>query len=64
MSGWRVWFAFEVGPGVTKTSMQDLSNHWRGLLATCRGVDGKVDVPEYERWLDLIVDYAHLWGDA
>jgi hypothetical protein len=64
MSGWRVWFAFEVKPGVTNTSMQDRSDHWRGLAESCRNVDGKIDATEYNHWLEIIVEYSHLWGEA
>jgi len=62
MAGWRVWFAFEARPGITITSTQDRSDHWRGLVKACRGSDGKLDMNEY--WLDLLVEHAHLWGEA
>ena len=64
MSGWRVWFAFEVRPGVTRTSQQDLREHWRGLAAACRQPDGKLDAAEYDRWLECMVEHAHLWGST
>lgn len=64
MAGWRVWFAFEVKPGVTNTSVQDRSEHWRGLAEACRGPNGKIDPIEYDRWLTCLVEYAHAWGEA
>lgn len=64
MSGWRVWFAFEAKPAITKTSTLDLSEHYLGLRDTCRNVDGTHDVDAYLYWLDLILDHAHLWGHA
>jgi len=64
MTGWRVWFAFEVKPGITITSMQDRSAHWRGLAEACRGVSGKIDPAEFDHWLTCLVEHAHLWGEA
>lgn len=64
MPGWRVWFAFEVRPGIMNTSQQDRAAHYRGLANACRGLDGKLDVAEYDRWLDLVIGHAHLWGVA
>lgn len=64
MNGWRVWFAFEVKPGITNTSVQDRSDHWRGLAEACRGSNGKIDPDEYDRWLTCFVDHSHLWGEA
>lgn len=64
MAGWRVWFAFEVRPGITKHSTLDLSEHCRGLRALCRKPNGKIDVEEYLRWLDLLMDHSHLLDTA
>jgi hypothetical protein len=64
VSGWRVWLAFEVKPGVTGTSVQDRSEHWRGLAEASRGSDGKIDPVEFDRWLTCLLDHAHLWGRA
>jgi hypothetical protein len=47
MSDWRVWLAFEVRPGITSTSVQDKSEHWRGL-AEARRV-------EFDRWLTCLL---------
>lgn len=63
MSGWRVWFAYErrlmtTGP----TSASD--PRWiRGLREACR-VDGKVDVDEFEHWMDVAIDYDHQRGQS
>ena len=62
--GWRVWFAFEVRPGITITSTQDNSEHWRGLAEACRKADGKINVEEFDHWLTCLVEHAHLWGQA
>lgn len=62
--GWRVWLAFEARPGITSVSTQDRSRHWRGLAEACRGSDGKLDVVEFDHWLTLLVEHAHLWGEA
>jgi hypothetical protein len=64
MTGWRVWQAFEVRPGITLLSEQDRSRHWRALVESCRGSDGRIDASEYERWLDCFLEHAHLWGYA
>jgi hypothetical protein len=64
VSGWRVWLAFEARPGITLLSTRDTSKLWRALFESCRGHDGKVDVVEFERCLDLMVDYSHAWGAA
>jgi hypothetical protein len=64
LNGWRVWFAFEVKPGITITSTQDKSEHWRGLANACRKSDGKIDAVEFDHWLTCFVEHAHLWGQA
>lgn len=64
MSGWRVWLAFEVKPGITITATQDKSEHWRQLAAACRDPSGKIDAAEFDRWLTCFVEHAHLWGEA
>ena len=64
MTGWRVWFAFEAKPGVTITSTQDMSGHWRGLVETCLNADGTLDAEEFDRWVQLITDHSHLRGEA
>jgi hypothetical protein len=64
MSGWRVWLAFEVRPGVTKTSQQDMTDHWRALAESCLNSKGKLDAKEFDRWVELIVEYSHLRGEA
>lgn len=64
MSGWRYWFAFEARPGITKSSQKDLAAHCRALREDCRRQNGKIDVDEYMRWVDLIVDYSNVWGYA
>lgn len=64
MSGWRVWFAFEARPGVTSTSVQDKSDHWRGLAEACRGSDGKIDPVEFDHWMRCLIEHGHLWGYA
>jgi len=64
MNGWRVWFAFEVKPGITITSTQDKSEHWRRLADGCRGSNGKIDADEFDRWLNCFIEHAHLWGEA
>ena len=63
-SGWRVWLAFEVRPGITITSTQDRSEHWRQLANACRGSDGKIDEVEFDYWINCLVEHAHLWGHA
>ncbi len=63
-NGWRVWFAFEARPGVTNTSEQDRSEHWKGLAKACRGSDGKIDAVEFDYWLTCFIEHAHLWGQA
>jgi hypothetical protein len=62
--GWRVWFAFEAKPGITITSTQDHSEHWRQLAEACRGPDGAINTDEFNRWLDVLIGHAHLWGEA
>lgn len=62
--GWRVWFAFESRPGITMTSTQDRSEHWRALAEACRRPDGVIDAVEFNRWLDVLIDYTHLWATA
>jgi hypothetical protein len=64
MTGWRFWFAFEVRPGITKTSTQDRSEHWRCLAEACRGSNGAIDPDEFDRWMTCFIEHAHLWGDA
>ena len=64
MNGWRVWFAFEVKPGITITSTQDKSEHWRALAHACRGADGAINAVEFDRWLTCFVEHAHLWDEA
>jgi hypothetical protein len=64
VNGWRVWLAFEVKPGITITSTQDKSDHWRGLAEACRGVDGLIDARDFDRWLTCLIEHAHLWGEA
>ena len=64
MTGWRVWFAFEVKPGITNTSTQDRSAHWRGLAEACRRPDGTIDPDEFDHWLTCLVEHMHLWGEA
>lgn len=64
MTGWRVWFAFEAKPGITNTSTQDRSVHWRGLAEACRRADGTIDPDEFDRWLTCFVEHAHVWGEA
>jgi len=56
MAGWRVWFAFEARPGITITSTQDRSDHWRGLVKACRGSDGKLSM--HVRWKRSTGDYV------
>lgn len=64
LTGWRVWFAFEVRPGITTRSTQDLSEHWRGLAEACRDPDGKINGGEFNHWLDCLLEHSHLWGHA
>jgi hypothetical protein len=64
MSGWRVWFAFEARPGVTKTSLQDMTDYWRGLAESCLNHEGKLDAKEFDRWVELIVEHSHLRAEA
>lgn len=55
---WRVWTAFESRP------LPDRTEHYRGLSKSCRRADGQLDVDEYTRWVDVLVEYGHLSGDA
>jgi len=64
LNGWRVWFAFESRPGITITSTQDRSGHWRGLAEACRGSNGKINAVEYDYWMTCFIEHAHLWGQA
>lgn len=64
MTGWRVWFAFEIRPGVTRAAADDRSATWRGLADSCRDASGKIDAAEFGRWLDCLVEHGHLWGTA
>lgn len=64
MSGWRVWFAFEVKPGVTVTSQQDHSELWGKLAESCRDASGMINAVEYDKWLTCFIEHAHLWGQA
>lgn len=59
---WRVWLAFEVRPGVSAWSLRDDTDLYRALRGACRRPNGKLDVQEYERWLDWFFDNAHLWA--
>jgi hypothetical protein len=34
------------------------------LSKSCRRADGQLDVDEYTRWVDVLVEYGHLSGDA
>lgn len=61
---WRVWLAFEMAPGISTCSSRDRSEHYRNLYAACRGSNDKIDLVEFEHWLDVMVQYAHLWGEA
>lgn len=64
MSGWRVWQAFEVRPGVTTASLRDDGDLFRSLSSTCRKADRKIDAADYGMWLDLLIEHSHLWGQA
>jgi len=57
---WRVWLAFEVKPGITRTHV----SHWRALTEACRGADGMVDRAEREYWAAFLIDNVHMWGEA
>ncbi len=58
MSGWRwrVWRAFENDPQPDRTEL------WRALAKACRGLDGRINGAEFERWIDVLVEYRH--GEA
>lgn len=62
--GWRVWFAFEERPGVIRGRHQDRRDTWRALAESCRQSDGRIDSCEYMRFLDVMVEHSHLWGEA
>jgi hypothetical protein len=61
---WRVWFAFEVRPGITIGTGRDRSEHWTQLAKACRGADGKIDIVEFNHWLDILMEREHVWGNA
>jgi hypothetical protein len=63
-TGWRVWLAFEVRPGITAGALRDDRALWRPLAASCRTPDGKLDATEFDRWLDCLTDRPHAWGHA
>ncbi len=62
-TGWRVWLAFEVRPGITDTG-RDMTALWRSLADSCRRPDGTVDHIEFDRWMNCIVEHTYLWGTA
>lgn len=64
MSGWRVWFAFELRPGMTLVSVKNLTHIWQALAESCLDKDGKLRVKEYEHWVTCILDNCHIWGQA
>lgn len=74
MTGWRVWLAFEVRPGVSRERGRS-PEFWRALAVSCRsdddpltaalrGSSGGIDAAEFERWMSLIVEHGHLWASA
>jgi hypothetical protein len=64
MSGRRVWLAFESAPGATIGSLRDATGCWVALADACRGRDGKIDVAEFGRWVNCLVEHSHSWGSA
>lgn len=53
---WRVWRAFE--------DAHEKPDYGRALAATCRRADGRLDVGEYERWLDVLTERMYQWATA
>lgn len=51
MSHWRVWRAFERDP------VRDDTRLWRALAISCKDKNGRVDVAEFDRWVDVFVSY-------
>lgn len=54
--GWRVWRAFD-----TDRARDDRAL-WRALVEACKDAGGRINVDEYERWLDVLVWYRR--GEA
>jgi len=63
MSGGRVWFAFEVRPGITRRG-PTASDWGKPLAEECRQPNGKIDREEYAKWMEILVEYCHQWGRA
>jgi hypothetical protein len=57
-----VWFAFEERPGVTRGSAVDRRETFRALAKACREEDGPIDMEEFERWTEVMVEAQ--WGGA
>lgn len=53
---WRVWQAFDTDRRYDNRAL------WRALAEACRTEDGRIDVDEFERWLDVLVWYRR--GEA
>ena len=56
MSVWRVWIAFDRDRDRCNSAL------WRALAEACRGLDGRIDAAELDRWIDVLV--WHRWADA
>jgi hypothetical protein len=53
---WRVWRAFDTD------RVHDDRALWRALVEACKDASGRLNVAEYERWLDVLVWYRR--GEA